>query len=255
MEEPRAGLSVSARQTGGAFADGSNDLRPAVARMWTDMQHSYLLSFDSDRDVAGSSARVRVRVKVRGATVLVPRECVPTAFTPKRHVADSRRMAYVPLHVRTARSMTRGLVACAIVAAWALGNVVGSAGGDLDGRAGDYEEILLAAVFSGAAMCGALSVVLQGRTPSTTTSQLLVTTALGLPYLLGLYLGLYRGLWGATDLFDAASPGLVVRTAALCALGYALVTVAGDLTRCVQQRAGATVRSSGRSRTHRPVHP
>ncbi|BCS33241.1 hypothetical protein TBR22_A24680 [Luteitalea sp. TBR-22] len=71
MEEPRAGLSLLARETGGAFADGSNGLRPAVARMWADMQHYYLLSFDSDRDVTGSSVRVRVRVKVRGATVLV----------------------------------------------------------------------------------------------------------------------------------------------------------------------------------------
>ncbi len=71
MEEPRAGLSVLARDTGGAFSDGSNDLRPAVARMWADMQHDYLLSFDSDRDVTGSSVRVRVRVKVRGSTVLV----------------------------------------------------------------------------------------------------------------------------------------------------------------------------------------
>ena len=71
MEEPRAGLSVLARETGGAFSDGSNDLRPAVGRMRADMQHYYLLSFDSERDVAGSSIRVRVRVKVRGATVLV----------------------------------------------------------------------------------------------------------------------------------------------------------------------------------------
>lgn len=70
MEEPRAGLSVLARETGGAFSDGSNDLRPAVARMWADMQNYYLLSFDSDRDAAGST-RVRVHVKVRGATVLV----------------------------------------------------------------------------------------------------------------------------------------------------------------------------------------
>ena len=37
MQEPRAGLSVLARETGGAFADGSNDLRPAVARMSADM--------------------------------------------------------------------------------------------------------------------------------------------------------------------------------------------------------------------------
>jgi hypothetical protein len=150
--------------------------------------------------------------------------------------------------------MARGLVACAIVAAWALVNVVGSARGDLDGRAGDYEEILLAAVFSGAAMCGALSVVLKGRTPSQTTSQFVITTALGLPYLLGLYLGLYRGLWGATDLFDAPSLLVVVRTVALTAIGYALVTVAADLTTSVQQRA-RSAGATGRSRAHRHAHP
>jgi len=152
--------------------------------------------------------------------------------------------------------MARGLVVCAIVAVWALLQVADTGTvGEHDARPGDYEEILLAAVFSGAAMCGALSVVLKGRTTSPTTSQLVVTTALGLPYLLGLYLGLYRGLWGATELFDAPSLLLVVRTVALCAIGYALVTVTGDLARAVQQRAGAADRSTGRSRTHRPVHP
>jgi VWFA-related protein len=71
MEEPRAGLSVLARETGGAFADGTNDLRPAVARMWADMQHYYLVTFDSARESDIGSVRVRVRVKVRGASVLV----------------------------------------------------------------------------------------------------------------------------------------------------------------------------------------
>jgi hypothetical protein len=145
-------------------------------------------------------------------------------------------MAFVPLHVRTARSMTRGLVACAIVAVWAFLKVADTGTvGDHDARSGDYEEILLAAVFSGAAMCGALSVVSKGRS-SATTSRFVIAMALGLPYLLGVYLGLYRGLWGATDLFVAPSLLVVVRTVALTGIGYALVTVARDLTHSVQQR-------------------
>jgi len=156
-------------------------------------------------------------------------------------------MAYVPLHVRTARCMTRGLIVCGLLAAWAVGQAVGA------GEPGDYREILLAAVFSGAAMCGALSVVLSGRTASRTTSQFAATAALILPCLLGLYLGLYRGVWGARDLADDLSLFVLFRTLALSAIGYALVAVSGRLTQFVRELARTDVEVSA-THSHRHAH-
>jgi hypothetical protein len=143
--------------------------------------------------------------------------------------------------------MTRGLIICGLVAAWAVGQAVGA------GEPGDSREILLAAVFSGAAMCGALSVVLTGRTSSRTTSQFAATAALILPCLLGLYLGLYRGVWGATDLADDLSLRVLLRTLALSAVGYALVAISGNLTQFVRELAKSNVEASA-AHSHRHVH-
>jgi hypothetical protein len=143
--------------------------------------------------------------------------------------------------------MTRGLIICGLVAAWAVGQAVGA------GEPGDSREILLAAVFSGAAMCGALSVVLTGRTSSRTPSQFAATAALILPCLLGLYLGLYRGVWGARDLADDLSLLVLLRTLVLIAIGCALVAISGNLTQFVRELAKSNSDVSA-AHSHRHAH-
>jgi VWFA-related protein len=79
MEEPRAALSVLARATGGAFVEGTNDLRPGVRRLHADMRSYYLLAYTMPPDDPPDRQRsVRVRVKRRGMQVLVREGYTPT---------------------------------------------------------------------------------------------------------------------------------------------------------------------------------
>lgn len=71
MEEPRAALSVLARETGGAFAEDTNDLRPAVDRMRADTRGYYMIGFTTATPESDRPRRLRVRVRRPGTTVLV----------------------------------------------------------------------------------------------------------------------------------------------------------------------------------------
>jgi VWFA-related protein len=84
MAEPRAALTILARETGGVFAGDTNDLGEAVARMQADLANYYMLGYTSTWPPGPEQPRtVRVRVRQKGASVLV-RQAVPPALRSGR---------------------------------------------------------------------------------------------------------------------------------------------------------------------------
>ena len=79
MEEPRAALSVLARETGGAFTEDTNDLRPAVDRMRADTRDYYMIGFATVTPGSDRPRRLRVRVRRPGTTVLVRQTYAPAS--------------------------------------------------------------------------------------------------------------------------------------------------------------------------------
>jgi len=78
MAEPRAALTILARETGGVFAGDTNDLRDAVSRMQADLATYYMLGYTSTWPAGSEQTRaVRVRVRQKGAYVLVRHAVAP----------------------------------------------------------------------------------------------------------------------------------------------------------------------------------
>jgi VWFA-related protein len=74
MAEPRAALTVLARDTGGVFSGDTNDLRPAVARTMSDLANYYMLGYDTDwPNEREETRKIDVRVSVKDSYVLARR--------------------------------------------------------------------------------------------------------------------------------------------------------------------------------------